>query len=267
MGIKFKKMSGAGNDFIVLDNREGVVGEDPAGFARAHCPRRTAVGADGVLLIEDSDEADFRMCILNPDGSEAEMCGNGARCAARFAVEMGIAPSALTMETLAGPVSARVAGETVTIGMGGISDIREAVSLDALGRSWTAHPVTAGVPHAIIFVEDLEAAPVEPVGREIRNLELFQPGGTNVDFVRPAGAGRIEIRTYERGVEAETLACGTGAIASAVVSHLAGRVGDPPIEVRTPGGLLTIDFRGRGGRAVDVTLTGDARFIYAGTLP
>jgi len=266
MGLEFAKMSGSGNDFIVVDNREGHLGEDRADFARRHCPRRTGVGADGVLLIEPSDEADFRMRIFNADGSEAEMCGNGARCAARFAFERDVAPASMSMETMAGPVSAEVSDDTVTIAIGEVAAVQQAAQLEAQGEVWTVHPVEAGVPHAVIFTHDVEAAPVEPVGREVRYHPFFQPRGTNVDFVQVLGPGSIRIRTYERGVEAETLACGTGAIASAVVSHARGGAGAPPIAVRVQGGELTIDFRPADGRVVDVRLTGDARFIYTGRL-
>ncbi|MGD2174547.1 MAG: diaminopimelate epimerase [Candidatus Brocadiaceae bacterium] len=266
MGIEFVKMAGTGNDFIVLDNRDGVVGEDRAGFAQRHCPRRTAVGADGVLLIEPGGDADFRMRIFNADGSEAEMCGNGARCAARFAFVRGIAGSVMTMETIAGAVTAEVADDTVTVGMGDVSPVGEETLVEAEGRTWVVHPVEAGVPHGIVFVEDLENAPVHVVGRAIRLHPAFQPRGTNVDFVQPVGERAIDIRTYERGVEAETLACGTGAIAAAVVSSALGHVEGPPVNVGVRGGQLVIDFRRDGAGIRDVRLSGDARFIYQGQL-
>jgi len=266
MGIAFTKMSGAGNDFIVVDNRGGVIGQDRAGFARRHCARRTAVGADGVLLIESADGADFRMRLFNADGSEAEMCGNAARCAARLAFARGFAGESMRMETIAGVVEAHVDSERVTVGMEDVSPVGEEVALEAEGRVWGVHPVEAGVPHAIIFTEDLDNAPVEAVGRAMRMHEFFQPRGTNVDFVQPLAPGRIAIRTYERGVEAETLACGTGAIASAVVSHVRGRAGAPPIEVQVLGGLLTVDFRSTGDGIVSVRLSGEAAFVYEAEL-
>ncbi len=267
MSVEFFKMTGTGNDFIVVDNRTDAVGEDRAAFAARWCARRTGVGADGVLLIEPAEgDADFRMRIFNADGSEPEMCGNGARCAARFACVRGIAPHRMIMQTLAGPVSAEVGEQKVTIGMGRVGLPEEPVRLDAEGRQWEVHAVESGVPHAIIFTDDLEGAPVEAVGRAIRRHRYFQPRGTNVDFVRVDGKQSISIRTYERGVEAETLACGTGAIGSAVVAHATGRVSSPPVDVRVPGGTLTIDFRPGADCVTDARLTGDAVFVYEARL-
>ncbi len=267
MGIEFVKMTGTGNDFIVVDNRSDAVGTDRAGFARRCCARRRGVGADGVLLVEPSDEgADFRMRIFNADGSEPEMCGNGARCIARFACKRGIVPRQMVMETVAGPVSAQVEEDRVTIGMGQVALPCDPVRLQAEGQQWEVHPIESGVPHAIIFTEDLQAAPVEPVGRAIRRHDHFQPRGTNVDFVSVESDQGISVRTYERGVEAETLACGTGAIGSAVVAWARGKVARPPVNVRVQGGLLLIDFRPETDRVADVRLTGDAVFVYEGRL-
>ncbi len=265
MSVEFVKMSGSGNDFIVVDNRRGVV-EQPAEFARANCPRRTAVGADGLLLIEPSEKADFRMRIINADGSEPQMCGNGARCAARLACARQIAPSSMRMETMAGVVSAEVEDERVCIGLNDAGPVGEELALQAEGTAWKVHPIEAGVPHAIIFTNDLDAAPVVLVGRAVRHHETFQPRGTNVDFVEHAGGNQLRLRTYERGVEDETMACGTGAIASAVVACERGLLKAPPVRVETRGGELTIDFRMEAGRAVDVRLCGEAEFIYEGTL-
>jgi len=269
MGISFAKMAGTGNDFIVLDNRAPVLpdAEALAEFARRRCRRRVDVGADGVLAIEPSAVAHFRMRIFNADGTEAEMCGNGARCAARFAFMRGFAPAAMSFETLAGIVQAQVTGDQVTIGMGEVSPVAEPVTLQAAGGRWTVHSVEAGVPHAVIFVEELEGAPVEEVGRAVRRHEHFAPRGTNVDFVQISGDDRIRVRTYERGVEAETMACGTGAIASAVAARERTGVQGPPIRVEVRGGTLRVDFREEDGRARDVRLSGDAVFVYEGELP
>ena len=267
MGVKFVKMAGAGNDFIVIDNRTPVLADGLAEFARVHCRRRFDVGADGVILIEPSTATDFRMRIFNADGSEAEMCGNGSRCVARFAFTRGIAGRTMSFETLAGTIKAQVGGDRVTIGMGEVGAVAAPATVSALGQDWTVHSVEAGVPHAIVFVEDVEEVPVGELGAAIRTHSHFAPRGTNVNFVQLVGGNRIRVRTYERGVEAETLACGTGSIASAVVSHERKGVQGPPIEVEVRGGLLKVDFRKQDGRARDVRLTGDAVFVYEGELP
>jgi diaminopimelate epimerase len=266
MGIRFTKMSGLGNDFLVVDNRAGVLGEDLAEFAKRHCRRRMNVGADGVLAIEHDSGADFRMRIINADGSEAEMCGNGARCAARFARVRGIAGQSMAFQTMAGLVHATVDDETVTIGMGEVAPVRPPEELDAAGGRWTVNPIEAGVPHAIVFTNNLTELDVDSIGRAIRQHEFFAPRGTNVDFVQVLGPQAIAVRTYERGVEAETLACGTGSIASAVVSHEVKGLAAGPIRVNVPGGLLTVDFVKQNGRATDVRLSGDAVFVYEGEL-
>ena len=266
MGIKFVKMAGAGNDFIVIDNRGPVLTDGLAEFARLHCRRRFDVGADGVVLVEPSAAADFRMRIFNADGSEAEMCGNASRCVARFAFTRGFAKRSMTFETLAGIIKAQVDADRVTIGMGEVGAVAAPATVKALGREWTVHSVEAGVPHAVIFVEDLEEVPVDELGRAIRTHRHFAPRGTNVNFVQTLGGNRVGVRTYERGVEAETLACGTGSIASAVVSQERKGVQGPPVEVEVRGGLLKVDFRKQDGRARDVRLTGDAVFVYEGEL-
>jgi len=266
MGVQFTKMHGCGNDFIVVDNREDVLPCGPAEFARLHCRRRKDVGADGVLLIERSERAHFRMRIFNADGSEAEMCGNGARCAAMFAYRLGIAPREMTIETLAGPHTAAVAGAEVTVGMDGVSEIGPETELEAAGRTLKVHPLDSGVPHAVVFVDDAEAVDVSPVGRALRYHEFFQPRGSNADFVQVTGPGRIRLRTYERGVEAETLACGTGAIAAAVISHLRGRAGGPPVTVQVNGGLLTVEFEMQDGAARNVRLRGAVVTVCEGVL-
>ncbi len=267
MAIQFTKMCGCGNDFIVIDNRQGLLGGGIAEFAQKHCARRRGIGADGILLIEASDSADFRMRTINADGSEAEMCGNGGRCVARFALARGIAPASMKFETLAGPVEAEVHAETVTIGMSGTSAVQAEKKLEVNGETVIVHAIEAGVPHAIVFTGDVDGVAVDKLGRAIRMHPFFQPRGTNADFVQVVGPGRIRMRTYERGVEGETLACGTGAIASAIVSHLRRDAGGPPIKVVARGGLLTVDFTVEDDRIRNVRLSGEAIFVYDGQFP
>jgi len=265
--IPFYKMSGAGNDFIIIDNRNQIVSDkDLSGFISGVCRRKMSAGADGLILIEASDRYDFRWRFFNSDGSKAEMCGNGARCAARFAHATGIAGTALSFETEAGVVSARIEEASVKVKMPDPSDLRLAYPLKLSDRSLQINSINTGVPHVVVIVEQVADIDVVSLGREIRLHEAFAPAGTNVNFVQRREGNSIEIRTYERGVEDETLACGTGAIASAVISaqHFAM---NSPVEVKTRSGVyLTIHFDARGERFSNIYMEGDARIIYTGEL-
>ncbi len=265
MEIEFWKMSGAGNDFIVIDNRAGLLPEAARSKLFCQwCQRGISVGADGVLLVEPSTCANFRMRYYNADGGEAETCGNGSRCIARFAFLRGIAPAQMTFETLAGLYRAEVRGESVAVRMSDAKDLR--LNLDVLAPEFqgTVHFVNTGVPHTVILWDILENAPVAELGRWLRYHEMFAPAGTNVNFVRITGLQSLDIRTYERGVEAETLACGTGSIASAIVSCHLGKV-HPPVHVKTRSGdVLTIGFIPTSGGAQQVTLEGPARVVFRG---
>jgi diaminopimelate epimerase len=265
--IPFYKMSGSGNDFIIIDNREAIVAfEDLPGFAAKVCRRGMSVGADGLILVETSGTVDFKWRFFNSDGSVAEMCGNGARCAARFAFLTGIARDRMAFETQAGVISAHVRGELVRVRM---SDPREMVLSDAVlvaGYPLPISRINTGVPHVVMEVKDLEQANVRAVGREIRFHPQFAPAGTNVNFIAPLSDNLWGIRTYERGVEDETLACGTGNVAAALVLSLRYNV-PSPITFRTRSGTcLTIHFTRRGDQFEEVFLEGDARVIYTAEL-
>jgi len=265
--IPFYKMSGAGNDFIVIDNRNQFVSDkDLSGFIAGVCRRKMSAGADGLILIEASDRFDFRWRFFNSDGSKAEMCGNGARCAARFAHVTGIAGTTLSFETEAGVVSARIAGTSVKVKMPDPSDLRLAYPLKLSDRSLTINSINTGVPHVVVMVEQVADIDVATLGREIRLHGAFAPAGTNANFVQRREGNSIEIRTYERGVEDETLACGTGAIASAVISAHHFEM-NSPVAVKTRSGVyLTIHFDAQGDRFSNIYMEGDARIIYTGEL-
>ncbi len=264
--ISFFKMHGAGNDFIVVDDRAGVFPLSDADWIRQITTRRTGVGSDGVLLIQRSEKADFRMRFFNPDGQEADMCGNGARCAARLAAEIGAAPLRMMFETGAGLLRAEVHGSLVKLNMTDPNDWRMDRSLVVDGRTWSYGFVNSGVPHVVIRVESLNEVDVQRIGAAIRHHADFQPAGTNVNFVQVVGSSRLKIRTFERGVEAETLACGTGIVAAALVSARAGWV-HPPVQVDTWGGYtLCVNFSMRGAKWSDVTLEGPAALVFKGSL-
>ncbi len=267
--VPFAKMSGAGNDFIVIDHRQSLVpGEEQAGFVRAACRRMFSVGADGLILIENSEKADFSWRFYNGDGSVAEMCGNGARCAARFAYARGIAGKKMTFETLAGIIEAEVLEDDgVSLLMTAPCDYQKGLSAELDGKQTEIYFMNSGVPHVVVFVEEGVEIPVKEWGHTIRFHEQFQPAGTNVNFVQDLGDGVIRVRTYERGVENETMACGTGAVASAIFAAEKG-ITSSPVTIMTSGGeQLKIVFElQEDGTAEDVYLQGPARIIYIGQL-
>ena len=259
--ISFWKTTGTGNDFIVIDNREAALAEDEfVPFARAKCPRAAAVGADGVLVIENSPKADFRMRLVNADGSEAEMCGNGIRCVALVAKECGAAGDAQRVETLAGLIGARVTGGGARVQMTPPGDLDLIEGLEAAGRRFDVRFIDTGVPHSVIYVDDTEAVPVREWGRAVRTHERFQPAGTNVDFVR-LEPDQLVIRTYERGVEDETLACGTGCVAAAAVAVMEEKLSSP-VRLRAKGGELSVSIGLEAGVAVTAELEGPAEIVY-----
>lgn len=264
--IAFWKMNGAGNDFIVIDHRKPLIPvEQMAEFARLVCRRKFSVGADGLFLLEPSQVADFRWRFFNADGSEAEMCGNGARCVARFAYMNGLAAARMRFETLAGIIDASVADTQVTIRMPAPHSLQLDVEVEAAGQGWTVHSVNTGVPHLVVFVDDLDRVDVDALGRTFRYHARFAPAGTNVNFVA-RDKERLAIRTYERGVEAETMACGTGATAAAVVAVARGLAASP-VQLTTRGGVpLRVQFSGDGPPADHVLLRGPAHVVYRGEL-
>ncbi len=268
--LSFAKMHGSGNDFILIDNRDrSIKSSMAASVAERLCRRKFGVGADGLILIEESSVADFKWGFYNADGSEAEMCGNGGRCAARFAFMEGIAPENLSFETLAGIIRAEVTGKRVKLQMSPPEDLRLDINLKIREDDFTINTLNTGVPHAVMLVKDIEATPVFEWGRFIRYHSLFQPEGTNVNFVEVTDTHNIRIRTYERGVEDETLACGTGAVASAIICAIKG-LAESPVDVRTWGGeILTIYFNLADAKdrvADQVFLKGDAVLVYRGKL-
>jgi diaminopimelate epimerase len=260
-------MHGGGNDFILVDHRRGLIPEaEQPRFARRVCARQVGVGADGLILLEPGNQADFRWRFYNADGSEAEMCGNGGRCAARLAVMLGIAPEKLSFETLAGIMHAEVRDREVRLELTGIEDFRLYQEIPINGKSLTGHFLKVGVPHVVVPVPDLEQVPVTFWGKIVRFHPLFQPAGANVNFINFQGSQALEVRTYERGVEDETLACGTGAVAAALIAARLGHTVSP-VAVNTRGGeILTVHFQLQGETFKDVFLEGEALVVCQGEL-
>jgi diaminopimelate epimerase len=269
--IKFTKMQGSGNDFVVVDQLAGFsVGRLKKKVPQI-CDRKYGVGADGVLLLEKSKKADARMRIFNVDGSEAEMCGNGARCAALFLSHQSKVKK-LRLETKAGLIEAEVKGELVKIKLTDPSDLRLGLGISAAGKSYEVDYINTGVPHAVIAVDDLENVPVRELGRAIRHHEVFKPAGANVDFIKIIDSNNILVRTYERGVEDETLACGTGSVACAIIAVLdtCGESffrlgGQHKVFVKTHSGeMLVVYFKASKKKITDVWLEGKAKIVYRG---
>ena len=271
--VPFVKMSGTGNDFIIIDHRKPILApEAMADFAAKVCRRKFSAGADGLILIEDSSEADFQWKFFNADGSVAEMCGNGARCAARFAFLQGIAPAEMRFATLAGIIEASVSEKDVAVKMTDPVNLKLDQHITVDGKEYTIHSIDTGVPHAVLFVDDIEQTDVRTLGRFIRHHQAFMPAGTNVNFVQWQGDA-LKVRTYERGVEDETLACGTGAAASAIIAALLGQAASPVNIITSGGDRLTILFdikegveKSAEGAVQNVFLKGPAHTIYSGEL-
>jgi diaminopimelate epimerase len=265
--LTFYKMSGSGNDFILVDNRDGIVAEEQLDqFIASICRRKLSVGADGVILIETTDRADFKWRFFNADGGEAEMCGNGGRCAARLAFLKGIAGPQLSFETKAGIIRAEVIGERVKLEMPQPSSPELDYAVEVDGEALMVNSVTVGVPHVVIWVPDVEASPVFERGRAIRYHERYAPAGTNVNFVQKIDDGSFAIRTYERGVEDETLACGTGSVATALVAASEGMTASPALLHTRGGETLRIHFEQSDDGFHSIYLEGEVRVIYEGRL-
>ncbi|MBD3245887.1 MAG: diaminopimelate epimerase [Candidatus Omnitrophica bacterium] len=268
--VKFTKVHASGNDFILLDQRRRPGRLNYRAFARRYCARTTGIGADGVLVLTSSSKAAVKMRIFNADGSEAEMCGNGARCAALWTHKTRRKNDRkLTIETIAGIINAGVTRSRVKIQLTDPADIRMHQKLRLAGRHITVHYLNTGVPHTVIAVQGLANIDVRAVGRAVRTHPYFAPEGTNVNFIEPAGENFIRLRTYERGVESETGACGTGSAAAAIVADTLWSAPPPErrkIKVQTQSGeVLSITFQRRQEKRTEVWLQGRAEIVFNGT--
>jgi diaminopimelate epimerase len=268
MLLSFTKMNGAGNDFVMLDNRDLKLSLTQAQIAQL-CDRHRGIGADGLLCVEPATEGgDYKMRYYNADGGEAEMCGNGARCFGRFVNLLhGGQLTQVRFETLAGMISAEFEGTQVRINMSTPHSLQLSQSLPVAGETLVVHSVNTGVPHAVVFVDDLQTVPVREWGAALRYHDAFKPKGTNANFAKVLSPGCIAIRTYERGVEDETLACGTGMVACALIHH--ELTGAPsPVSVLVKGGdTLSIGFQeSQPHQYTQVTLLGPADVVFTGEI-
>jgi diaminopimelate epimerase len=265
--LSFFKMAGGGNDFVVIDNRGPRIA-DPTELTRRVCTRALSVGADGLILVESSARATFRRRYYNADGTRADFCANGTRCAARFAFMNVIAGRKMTIETDAGIVGAEIGdGGVVTLSLPAPWSFKPQRPLPVGQNVIHGSSIMVGVPHYVVFLrDDLWSQDINPLGRAIRHHPDLAPEGANANFVVVRDPHSIEVRTWERGVEAETLSCGSGVVASAVTSALFGRVASP-VSVLTRSGIrLEVSFQLREGQAEEVRLRGDARLVYRTTM-
>ncbi|MCX6904379.1 MAG: diaminopimelate epimerase [Verrucomicrobia bacterium] len=284
-------MNGAGNDFVLVDNRAHTLSLTPQQVVRL-CHRQKGIGADGLILLEScrSGKADWAWQFFNNDGSTAEMCGNGARCFARFVQRLTGQPGPITFETTAGVIRAQPQGDRVTIDLTDPKDLEldqqvevstGILTVHSLNTGVphavifvpnadkamvTVHSLNTGVPHAVIFVPNADKAMVQRLGSEVRHHQMFAPKGTNVNFAQSLGPSSIRVRTYERGVEGETLACGTGVTASALIAARVHRFASPVRVQVQSGDDLEVSFKETGPRFESVTLTGSAEFVFEGRL-
>lgn len=266
--IEFAKMVASGNDFVVVENCKSKISDSELpSLAKDICDRNFGVGGDGLLVIEPSKKADFKMRILNPDGSEAEMCGNGARCVALFAKESKIVDGDIRIDTLSGIIEARVTDDKVKIKMQDPKDLRLDFSLSIEGSDYKISFVNTGVPHVVMFVEDLDSFDVNKLGRAMRYNERFSPRGTNVNFVKTQKGNSLKVRTYERGVEDETLACGTGVAASAIISAISKGLTSPISCLTKSAETLIIYFDRVDDNFKNVYLEGRAKTVFHGVFP
>lgn len=273
MEIRFQKMNGAGNDFVMIDNQSDDL-DLTAAQIRWLCDRRRGIGADGVIVVEPEASADFRMRYYNADGGEAEMCGNGARCVALFARDLGLGSQdngvlSLHFLTSPGPMEARVREGGIAISMTDATGFESNISLDIAPDGEIVHFVNSGVPHTVLPVPEVDSMPAEELirrGRAVRYHDRFSPDGCNANFVTVARDGRVHIRTYERGVEDETLACGTGSVASAVVLAHLGQVSSPVVLLTRGGEELTVAFEKTDGGARNVVMEGPAAYNFRGSV-
>lgn len=272
MRIGFTKMSGAGNDFVLIDNLSGELSVDWKDIAQPVCRRRLGIGADGLLVLERGSAEPFIMRYYNADGSSGGMCGNGGRCAARYYMDL-TGSNDVSFEAVGRRYSARRAGSLVTLMMGNPGDLRANLRIDQGSGVVRAHFIDTGAPHAVIFQDEqtpplslgnIPADEFRQFGRSIRSHPAFQPGGANVDIVQLNPDGSLSMRTYERGVEEETLACGTGAVACALAASVLRGVDSPVTILTRSNERLTVRFT-RNRQSFDaVELEGSARITYTG---
>jgi diaminopimelate epimerase len=264
MSFDFTKAEGAGNDFIIIDNDSLPAGIDLSKLVAELCRRKRSIGADGVMLYDKSDKHDFKMRIFNPDGAEVEMCGNGARCMALYAFTYKEAHHKMTMETMAGPIEIEMINSAPRLKLTGADDIKLGYEIDIDDKKLKVSSLNTGVPHVVVLTDNVDEVDVKKLGAKIRHHKEYKPAGTNANFIEVIDDATLKIRTYERGVEDETLACGTGSAASAVIAALLKKVKSPVSLKTSSGDILKVYFQLDDKKVEGLYLEGACSLIYKG---
>jgi len=257
MNLIFYKYQGAGNDFVMIDNRNSIFPKTDTKLVEKLCDRKFGIGADGLLLIEKSESSDFKMIYYNADGNESTMCGNGGRCIVAFAKQLNIINDQATFEAIDGMHYATITADEINLQMVDIENVQQFENHLFLN---------SGSPHHVTYCDDVNAIDVFTKGKIIRYGAPYNEEGTNVNFVEQTAANTFKIRTYERGVENETLACGTGATAVAIASFKSGKTQNKKLFIETLGGLLTVSFNENNGKFTNIFLKGAATFVFKGSI-
>jgi len=257
MSVKFYKYQGTGNDFIMIDNREGIFKNDTK-LVNHLCDRKFGIGADGLILLENSEDAEdnFKMVYFNSDGNQSTMCGNGGRCLVRFAEFLNIVEKTATFTAIDGKHHAKIEADKIHLQMQDVDGIKELE---------TEYFLDTGSPHHIVFTPNVSELDVKQEGAAIRYNEFYKAEGTNVNFVE-LQEDALQVRTYERGVEDETLSCGTGVTAVAIAATYAKKHHTLPVKIQTPGGNLEISFKQNGNQFTEVWLSGPATYVFEGVI-
>lgn len=261
MELSFYKYQGTGNDFVVVDNRWNIISKNDTNLIKRLCDRKFGIGADGLLLLENPvrEDQDFRMVYFNADGRESSMCGNGGRCIVAFAHFLELIGEQCSFTAIDGLHKAKV-GDHDLISL-------QMQDVDSVEDHKDYMFVDTGSPHHVVFVKDVDAVDVPAEGAAIRNSERYRAqGGTNVNFVEVQEEGRLKVRTFERGVEDETLSCGTGVTAAALAAHRIKHVNADEVEILTPGGKLKVSFGSNSSGYSEIWLSGPAKQVFKGTI-